>query len=119
MSDWRTALEIMGYEIDEDETGWEYVSKDESPDFWRPVGLDDPWQLFGLAVEWIEARGGLTSHGRLREADPQWFNVQLSTKEDDTPFLEQLYSEAPTLPDAAARWIVEHGGKLEKERDNG
>lgn len=76
----------------------------------------DHWDLFGLAVEWIEARG-------------EWFVEICSTRVDrydgpsqwhfvaDTRPITSgwLSASADTLPTAAARWIVEHGPKIAKE----
>ena len=70
----------------------------------RSTGRYSPWEKFGLAVEWIGERRGILGSWDDREG-----LLRIYMGGDDVRYEE---AQAPTLPDAAARWIVEHGHKI-------
>lgn len=116
---WWEALQVMGRTPQYDgDTDSEYIQNPLTMghDAWKQGDMVlihvDHWNLFGLAVEWIEARMKhpgmiatmMTTDGKgwgFSVVHPVWF----------TPIDEV----ATTLPEAAARWIVEHGPKIAKE----
>lgn len=121
---WWYALQVMGGEVkayDEDDEEMVHYAVElptGSTMEWRGDYIwgygdqcDTEWNLFGLAVEWIEARGMIIQcHVRPLEKN-YWFGAQTS---DDR--FGVLWCEAPTLPDAAARWIVEYGAKIKEAK---
>jgi hypothetical protein len=98
----------MGYEVLENTFGDPCVFREGLP----LIPLTDPWNLFGLAVEWIEARGYLPKMRRwvCPPEDPLDTGAVYGWEFDVT--YERRFTTAPTLPTAAARWLVEHGHLL-------
>jgi hypothetical protein len=99
---WREALGAMGYDCIYDGHYFRYKTSHFGARL--PSTREDGWLLFGLAVEWIEARGGITHHFRHRDSDYE-FGV----------FVMDVSVHGATLPTAAARWIRDHGDKIAKE----
>lgn len=113
---WWYALQVMGYEVEElYSTIWRLGVGCGRITWYADTGLSirdiDDWQLFGLAVEWIEARGCAVSIYKHWGPNEFW-SFGAHDRQMPPPC---CYGN--TLPDAAARWIVEHGHKIAKERE--
>lgn len=99
------AVQVMGYDC--------FCGTDDfyilAPDRMGLVYSTETWNLFGLAVAWIEARGYATAF--------QHLPVSTIYEFDAGPIRGgiTLQSEGSSYPLAAARWLVEHGDKLAKE----
>lgn len=104
---WREALGVMGYEIVENNAYcWPHVMATD-------VMLDDEWNLFGLVVEWVEARMQHPGYiAAMKATDGKGWGFAVWHPH----WLAAVDTEAETLPLASAKWVCEHGRKIAKEK---
>jgi hypothetical protein len=106
---WREALEVMGYEVADNDSDLCAIVPRDGGWIWY-VDLEDTWNLFGLAVEWIDERKGL----RKLSINETLTGYSLSLIHHAKPS-DYFSTHADTLPTAAALLVVEHGAKIAKE----
>ena len=110
LSDWWTALPVMGWRSSTID-GHACLERPTPPAVLMRMGEGyilhgaTEWDLFGEAVEWIEARGGQVG------AHSTFPGKNFAVLSDRYHFIGDVVS-VPTLPEAAARWLVEHGHHL-------
>src|SRR5690606_1166120 len=79
-------------------------------------GRIDHWNHYCLAVEWIEARGCGPAFGRVITGEKVEYACTVYLSLVSSIGVTSLSCSFPT---AAARWVVEHGAKIAKERADG
>ena len=120
LSDWWTALPIMGWRFTTID-GHACLERPKPPAVLMRIGDGyilhgaSEWDLFGEAVEWIEER---LSPGELYSFIKHSYTGHLMWTLTVWPKgrCNGLQADAPTLPAAAARWVVEHGHLLRDVR---
>lgn len=117
---YRRACEVMGLPIIDNSGGYFEIELPAGEGTVRYIPGECEWEIFGLIVAWIEARGKLTAHQSYRKGLTETLEyVEFEVYDLHSGyFVRHGKSSAPTLPLAAARWVVEHGAKIaDKEQD--
>jgi hypothetical protein len=110
---WRDALEVMGYEVADNDGDLCAIVPRDGGWIWY-VDLEDTWNLFGIAVEWIEARGWRTSMESDVTDSAFKFAVLIYDNENLCWQGTECAIWSNSYPTAAARWIVDKRDLFDK-----